>query len=1089
METQESKPVGLPRMTAKRIVYKIFTKKFSLSLKVDSSKFLEDQICQQKLTKDEAETWLNAIAETWIQLEANKPLVELEPLKSTIKMLDLKQNTEVMVSDTLNGDKDTAGGINLKDYFHVIDAFDVPAWWYDTSTRQFKEPFETLDILSGPEAKSALFCQRYEVVKQRILHNDNFMVTTLRGRDSNGNITSGNAIKIDTIESLQGRDEESFILFGMLSQLEEGKMFLEDKDRNVELDLTQVLQNNDATGLFTETCLVLVDGYYKDGVFVVEELGLPPPEKKSKTKFFFPDVNFFGGPVQSTLKSLEVSDESARIVVLAEIISALKALFSEYTSHKVPITFVFFGSFCSEPFVLGGNKTQEYKKLWTDFGEMVAQYPYIATSCQFVFVPGPNDHWSSGAYPSPSISEFFTEKARSKIKNAYFTTNPCRLRYFTQEIVIFRENLLKKLHRNCLIPPSSQEGTTMVKHLIRTLIDQGHLCPLPAHIQPIYWAYDHAMRLYPVPDVLILAENIDAYSINYEDCHCINPGSFAESSFGFFTYYPAKKTSQFRQDMLTDYEKKRLENIRKNEEILKELELKKNPKKQIARKRVKNEEEEDSGSNSTAKKIKHEDSPRPVAQRRKSRRLQGMKAEMAPQRMQDEDKDDGSQQQQGSKIKHEESDEDDKDKTKIFRQLRDGGELKLEKIIAKGTFDGFQTAMSDVLDSKRIKEERSNGEENNANKAVESKSTEGLREAFGNLTIRQTFGEPPAVTPYRTYDLAVHPSKTSLLVGAGDKEGTLGFWRIPEDEWNQAVQEKNGPKPEAASEEDVVLPDTFRFAAHGGTISCVSFSPLNPEHFFSASYDGMIKKLDLGQAGIFTDILQYDEEPVINSFSIDGSGSSLTFLFSCHNGVVGRHDIRTKSSDYDLWPLHGAKVGCVDVNPAKPCYFTTSSLDRTTRIWDVRKIAPIEPDDMPIPAEVWHRDESKSVTSSYFHHGGKKLLTTSFDHNVRVFDFDTEKGLETGTVGSLIQIPHNVKTGRWVTMFRATWNPNPSYAPCFVVGNKDRLADIYCGTSGELVGRLCDHDALPTIPAVNKFHPHLPIVVSANASGRVVVWS
>lgn len=39
--------------------------------------------------------------------------------------------------------------------------------------------------------------------------------------------------------SLIGRDGGNFLLFGMLTQIEDGKLFLEDEDAHVELDVSQ----------------------------------------------------------------------------------------------------------------------------------------------------------------------------------------------------------------------------------------------------------------------------------------------------------------------------------------------------------------------------------------------------------------------------------------------------------------------------------------------------------------------------------------------------------------------------------------------------------------------------------------------------------------------------------------------------------------------------------------------------------------------------------------------------------------------------------------------------------------------------------
>jgi hypothetical protein len=80
------------------------------------------------------------------------------------------------------------------------------------------------------------------------------------------------------------------------------------------------------------------------------------------------------------------------------------------------------------------------------------------------------------------------------------TSFPHRIKYCDQEIVIFREDILNRLFRNCVVPPSNEVATQT--HLVRTIIDGAHLCPLPLTTRQVSWAYDHALRIYPVPDAV-----------------------------------------------------------------------------------------------------------------------------------------------------------------------------------------------------------------------------------------------------------------------------------------------------------------------------------------------------------------------------------------------------------------------------------------------------------------------------------------------------------------------------------------------------------------------------------------------------------
>jgi DNA polymerase epsilon subunit 2 len=56
------------------------------------------------------------------------------------------------------------------------------------------------------------------------------------------------------------------------------------------------------------------------------------------------------------------------------------------------------------------------------------------------------------------------------------------VRYFTQEIVLFRENLLKQMQRRLALPLETSTDTSLpdiTEQLADTVLQQAHLCPLP----------------------------------------------------------------------------------------------------------------------------------------------------------------------------------------------------------------------------------------------------------------------------------------------------------------------------------------------------------------------------------------------------------------------------------------------------------------------------------------------------------------------------------------------------------------------------------------------------------------------------------
>lgn len=62
----------------------------------------------------------------------------------------------------------------------------------------------------------------------------------------------------------------------------------------------------------------------------------------------------------------------------------------------------------------------------------------------------------------PPIPSSLTEEVRRKLPNSIFTSNPCRIQYCTQEIVIFREDIVTKMCRNCVKFPADNDVPTHV---------------------------------------------------------------------------------------------------------------------------------------------------------------------------------------------------------------------------------------------------------------------------------------------------------------------------------------------------------------------------------------------------------------------------------------------------------------------------------------------------------------------------------------------------------------------------------------------------------------------------------------------------
>ncbi|KAG0263305.1 DNA polymerase epsilon subunit 2 [Actinomortierella ambigua] len=432
--------------------------------------------------------------------------------------------------------------VDITELFHVIGAFDLPRWTWNHDAKTFiqadptpltQEPdlhgsgpsqyqqhnnpssntakYNNNKLLSTAVAKTAMFRARYHLLLQKMMRNEQFAPPVFTG----GGMEHQQYLKITPLKALRGRAGGSFLCFGMLVQMSDsggaGKFCLEDLDEKMELEM-DMQQCDRAAGMYTENTFVLVEGLYtEENVLKVRAIGLPPLERRTNTKKVFGTIDFLGAPrelrSEEQLRVISEEYEDIAFVILSDVwldqpktFTALRKIFQGYATSTVPLAFILCGSFKSEPFVYSGQDTGPYRQSFTQLGELIAEFPVLANFSYFVFVPGPNDPWGGTTLPRPKIPDLFTHKLSSLVKRAIFTTNPCRIKYCDQELVIFREDILNKLRRNCVIPP--REDVLIQKQLVRTVIDGAHLCPLPLSVRPVYWAYDHALRLYPAPDAV-----------------------------------------------------------------------------------------------------------------------------------------------------------------------------------------------------------------------------------------------------------------------------------------------------------------------------------------------------------------------------------------------------------------------------------------------------------------------------------------------------------------------------------------------------------------------------------------------------------
>ncbi|KAB5511729.1 WD repeat-containing protein [Coniochaeta sp. 2T2.1] len=337
------------------------------------------------------------------------------------------------------------------------------------------------------------------------------------------------------------------------------------------------------------------------------------------------------------------------------------------------------------------------------------------------------------------------------------------------------------------------------------------------------------------------------------------------------------------------------------------------------------------------------------------------------------------------------------------------------------------------------------------------------------------------IVPQRIYSMGFHPTEEKPIIFAGDKEGNMGvFDASQEPEVDDDDEEADYPDPAISA-----------FKSHARTITAFHFHPSDSNSVYSASYDSSIRKLDL-EKGVSLDVFapaDPKEDLPISAIDMGADNPNLIF-FSTLQGSFGRHDLRTEALDAEIWSLLDHKIGGFSLHPLHPHLFATASLDRTLKIWDLRKITG--KGNLRHPALLGEHESRLSVSHASWSSGGQ-IATSSYDDTIKIYNFAdagswnggqdlTEKDMKPAH-----SIRHNNQTGRWVTILKPQWQTRPRDGlQKFVIGNMNRFVDVFAA-DGEQLAQL-DGDGITAVPAVAHFHPSLDWVAGGTASGKLCLW-
>ncbi|EQC30298.1 hypothetical protein SDRG_11875 [Saprolegnia diclina VS20] len=443
----------------------------------------------------------------------------------------------VVTIEALESALDTLLSVSAEnDYqsIQVFDAFEMPGLQYEAMTKTYSVGLDRHRRLhAAPNYRVNLFRHRFAAIERRVRRHKTFSKPVMASAK-----LQREYLELTRIESLLGVSGIKRVL-GMLGQDERNAMYLEDLTARIYINTDKTVC---APGMYTLNSVVIVEGQVRDDVFYVESMGGPPPEFRLDSLGILGGLDPLGIEVSSQqltqIRALEAQDELASFVILSDVhlddpqvMKRLEILFEGYAPF-CPTLFVLMGNFTSTPVGQDAMSIADFKDLLDNLANLLLQFPSLVAHSQFVLVPGPDDPGAAKVLPRHPLPSMCTHDFVRKIPTATMASNPCRIRYYTKDIVILRDDLQAKMRRNCLMPLAApadddeERTTTVSRQLIKTVIDQGHLCPLPLSAQPIHWAYDNALQLFPLPDVMILADKTDQYQVGYAGVAAFHPGPF-----------------------------------------------------------------------------------------------------------------------------------------------------------------------------------------------------------------------------------------------------------------------------------------------------------------------------------------------------------------------------------------------------------------------------------------------------------------------------------------------------------------------------------------------------------------------------------
>ncbi|ESL10150.1 DNA polymerase epsilon subunit B [Trypanosoma rangeli SC58] len=428
---------------------------------------------------------------------------------------------------------------------------DVPQVYMDERTGEVK-----VQCTERESDRFTVLRQRYLFAQRRCLRSGLFR------RDFSKQSLNQDLPPLLPIIALEGIDvSENVAVLGMIVR-RLNEIHLEDLHGQVRLVFRDAVPS--LLGVVGDGFLVVVRGQWSNSVLIVTSIELPPAERREDTlRDIGADYDFFGyRPTDMAAAQLQEKNSLQSVVIVMshvyldqpstmhKLVYFFKEMQHRTESELMHTTLVMVGDFSFSTTQYGDifhlpnpfEGADRYKLLMDSLATVIATHaPSLAQHTQVVLVPGPNDVTGLlGILPQPPIVGAVTRNLQARLKKVVFASNPCRLRFFTHEMVVTRRDFFRSLRESGRAfnwsTADAPNSITAFESVAKTVVDEAHLAPEVK--EGILWKADGALSLLTLPHLLVLCDSTEQWECTYKGVRVVNPGSFSLAST-FLWYTPS----------------------------------------------------------------------------------------------------------------------------------------------------------------------------------------------------------------------------------------------------------------------------------------------------------------------------------------------------------------------------------------------------------------------------------------------------------------------------------------------------------------------------------------------------------------------